>query len=261
MGLAASGSAVGSAVLTIMFRQLLPRVGFGWINRIFGISILAISIAATAVLRSDAPPTPSHSTFFNAKALKEPAFVMLCAGLFFVELGFWIPPFFLAPYAQFSLQTSANFASYLLAIMNASGFAGRILPALVAQAFGPAWVLVGGCVCLGVLVLSWLGIHDIPGITVWSVLVGFMSGITVSLPNAVVPRLSVKAVVGARTGMMWSFVAFAALIGSPIAGLLIDPDKGDYRNGEIFSGVSICLGAALLCGPAIYVTKDERKDE
>ncbi|KAF2100636.1 MFS general substrate transporter [Rhizodiscina lignyota] len=263
IGLAASGSAFGSTILPIMFRQLIPIMGFGWVNRIFGFLALAISLLAIVFLRRDTrQAAPPSNTFFDVRAFKEPAYVLLCAGLFFVELGYWIPPFSLPPYAQFSLQTSANFASYLLAIMNAGGLAGRVLPALVAQIFGPAWVLVAGCLSLGVLVLSWLGIHNIPGITVWSVLVGFMSGIAVSLPNAVVPRLfPLKSVVGARTGMMWSFVAFAALIGSPIAGLLIDTKRNDYKPGEIFSGVSICLGAALLCGPAVYVTKDERKEQ
>lgn len=246
-----------------MFRQLVQHVGFGWVNRIVGFLVLATSMMAVMLLRTDTDyRSRTHHTFFDAKAFKEPAYVMLCLGLFFVELGYWIPPFSLPPYAQFSLQTSARFGSYLLAIMNAGGLAGRILPAFIAQIFGPHWVLVGGCLSLGVLVLSWLGIHNIPGITVWSVLVGFMAGIAVSLPNAVVPRLSPpKNVVGARTGMMWCFVAFAALIGSPIAGLLVDPATGKYENGEIFSGVSICLGAALLCGPAIYVTQDDRKQE
>ncbi|KAI9706209.1 MAG: hypothetical protein M1820_004970 [Bogoriella megaspora] len=263
-GLAASGSAVGSTLLPILFRQLLPIIGFPWVNRIFAFFIFGISLLALVVLKPTTS-SPSHTTdastqqqhpLFDIRVLKEPAYLLLCAGLFFVELGYWIPPFSLPPYAQFSLQTSATFASHLLTIMNAGGLLGRILPSLLAQILGPAWVLVAGCLSLGILILSWLGIHDIHGITVWSVLVGFMSGIAVSLPNAVVPRLGgTREVVGMRTGLMWFFVAFAALVGAPIAGLLIDTKKNDYRHGEIFSGVSICLGAMLLCGPAAYVTK------
>jgi Na+/melibiose symporter-like transporter len=261
IGLAASGSAIGSTILPIMFRKLIPMIGFGWVNRVFGFLILALSLLAIVFLRPGDEYAPPPVTFFDTGAFKEPPYILLCAGLFFVELGYWIPPFSLPPYAQFSLHTSADFASTLLAVMNVGGLAGRVLPALVAQVFGPAWVLVGGCLSLGVLVLSWLGVHDVQGITVWSVLVGFMSGIAVSLPNAVVPKLSpLKSTVGARIGMMWSVVAFAALIGSPIAGLLIDTKNNKYENGEIFSGVSICLGGALLCGPAAYVSTERSEN-
>ena len=241
----------------------MPLVGFGWVNRILGFMFLVTSTIAYILLKQETTSLPTRrQTFFDARALTEPAFILLCLGLFFVELGYWIPPFSLPPYAQFSLNTSATFAANLLAIMNAGGLAGRILPAFLAQIFGPAWVLVGGVLSLGVLVLAWLGIHNVPGITAWGVLVGFMAGIAVSLPNALVPKLSpMSSVVGARTGMMWFFAAFASLIGSPIAGLLIDTEENDYQGGKIFSGTSICLGAALLCVPAIRVTKDARRSE
>ena len=250
IGLAATGSACGGVLLPIMFRQLAPAIGVRWVNRVFGFLILVISSVAILLLRPEAPhQTRGRNKFFDAPALKEPAFLLFCLGLFFVELGYWIPPFMITPYARQTLGTSADFAFYLLAIMNAASFAGRVLPAFAAQIrfIGPAWTLVAGVLCLGVLVLSWMGIKNVVGIAVWCGLVGFMSGITVSLPNAVVPRLSPStSVVGARTGMMWSFSAFATLFGAPIAGALIDAQTNSYKRGQIFSGVSICLGAGLL---------------
>ncbi|KAF6816523.1 MFS monocarboxylate [Colletotrichum sojae] len=265
-GIAATGSAVGGVVFPILFRHLEPRMGFPWVNRIFGFLVLATSVLALLLLRPD-PPAHRHRPrrrcdLLDASALSDVPYLFLCAGLFFVELGYWIPPFTVAPYAQLSLGKSADFAFYLLAYMNAGSLAGRILPALVAQVrtIGPVWVLVVGCLSLGALILGWIGIWDATGITVWGVMVGFMSGIAVALPNAVVPRLVPLAnVVGARTGMMWSFVAFAALIGAPIAGMLVDTAKNDYSRGQLFSGLSICLGAVLLCIPAVHVAR--KKEE
>ena len=245
---------MGGTVFPIMFRNLVEKIGFGWTNRVFGFLLLVLSFLALVFLqpKSDSVGTPRRGTFFDASALKEPSYLLLCLGLFFVELGYWIPPFYITPYAKLSLHTTSQFAFYMLAITNAGGFIGRVFPAYLSQVFGPAWVLVAGSMALGILVLSWLAIHNIPGITVWSVLVGFMAGIAVSLPNAVVPNLSpFTSVVGTRTGMMWSFVAFASLIGAPIAGALVDTDTGNYQHGAVFSGVSICFGALLLCGPAV----------
>ncbi|KAF4427554.1 MFS transporter asaE [Colletotrichum fructicola] len=264
-GIAATGSAVGGVLFPILFRNLEPRMGFPWVNRIFGVLVLVTSLFALILLRPDPiqnPPRRRGGELLDSSALKDTPYLFFCLGLFFVELGYWIPPFIIAPYAQLSLGTSADFAFYLLAYMNAGSLAGRILPAWIAQVrtIGPIWVLIVGCLSLGALILGWIGIRDVTGITIWGVSVGFMSGIAVALPNAIVPRLAPYAnVVGARTGMMWCFVAFAALIGAPIAGVLVDTATNDYSRGQLFSGLSICLGAALLCVPAVHVGR--RKEE
>ncbi|KAL3295004.1 MFS general substrate transporter [Colletotrichum asianum] len=255
-GIAATGSAVGGVLFPILFRNLEPRMGFSWVNRIFGILVLVTSLFALILLRPDPiqkPPRRRGGELLDSSALKDTPYLFFCLGLFFVELGYWIPPFIVAPYAQLSLGTSADFAFV---------HERRILPAWIAQVrtIGPVWVLMVGCLSLGALILGWIGIRDVTGITIWGVSVGFMSGIAVALPNAIVPRLAPYAnVVGARTGMMWCFVAFAALIGAPIAGVLVDTATNDYSRGQLFSGLSICLGAALLCVPAVHVAT--RKEE
>lgn len=256
-GLAATGSAVGGVILPIMIRELAPRVGIDWVNRVFGLLMLLTSIIAIILLHPGSHPARHRQAFFDLSALREPSYLLLCFGLFLVELGYWIPPFTIPVYAQLKLGTGADFAFYILVIMNAGGFAGRILPAYIAQirTVGPAWVLVTGTVSLGTLILCWMAIADRASLVVWAVLVGFMSGITVSIPNAVVPRLSPHNYIGARSGMMWSFVSFAALIGAPLAGKLTDAKTGNFKNGQIFSGVSICAGAILLCAPAVHIGK------
>ncbi|KAH9229080.1 hypothetical protein K456DRAFT_1899750 [Colletotrichum gloeosporioides 23] len=264
-GIAATGSAVGGVLFPILFRNLEPSMGFSWVNRLFGVLVLVTSLFALILLRPDpiqSSPRRRGGELLDFSAPQDTPYLFFCFGLFFVELGYWIPPFIVAPYAQLSLGTSADFAFYLLAYMNAGSLAGRILPAWIAQVrtIGPVWVLIVGCLSLGALILGWIGIRDVTGMTIWGVSVGFMSGIAVALPNAIVPRLAPYAsVVGARTGMMWCFVAFAALIGAPIAEILVDTATNDYSRGQLFSGLSICLGAALLYVPAVHVAR--RKEE
>ncbi|KAF2168688.1 hypothetical protein M409DRAFT_65553 [Zasmidium cellare ATCC 36951] len=262
LGLASTGSAIGGTIFPIMFRQLTPDIGLIWTNRVFGFLLLATSMMAAALLRSSGSSATEHEQhslkkFFDISAFREPAFTCLCLGLFLVELGFWIPPFTISPYAQFTLGVGSEYAFYLIAIMNAGSFAGRILPAFVAQtrAIGPAWTLVMGSLGLGVLVLCWLAINNVVGVTVWAVIVGFMSGIVVSIPNVVVARLSAFTQVGSRSGMLWTIVAFAALVGAPIAGVLVDSDTNSYKWGQVFSGLCICAGAAVLCVPALYISR------
>ena len=90
-----------------------------------------------------------------------------------------------------------------------------------------------------------------------------MSGIVVSIPNAVASRLSRPSNVGLRIGIMWTAGAFAELIGSPIAGLLVTKtDNGvNYVGGQVFGGSSVLLGAAFLIIPAWSIFKDDKVRE
>lgn len=141
--------------------------------------------------------------------------------------------------------------------MNAGGLLGRILPAYLAQIkrVGPAWILLLDVFSLGSLILWWIAIQTRAGLIVWAILVGFMSGITVSFPNVVLPRISPSYSVGARSGMMWCFVSFAALTGAPIASVLVNTKTNDYKRAQMFSGITICLGASMLCVRAWHIAK------
>lgn len=257
LGFAASGSAVGGVVLPIMFKTLVSSIGFEWTNRVFALLTLVTSISAVFLLWSSPQTGPNRQAFLDMSAFKDPSYNLLCLGLFLVELGYWIPPFTIPVYAEVKMRTGAEFAFHILTFMNAGGFAGRILPAYLAQIrrVGPAWILVVGAFSLGSLILCWIAIQSRAGLIVWAVLVGFMSGITVSFPNAVLPRISPSHPVGARSGMMWCFVSFAALIGAPIAGVLVNTRTNDYKKAQMFSGISICLGASMLCVPAWQIAK------
>ena len=267
IGISATGSAVGGVIFPIMFRHLIPRIGFGWVNRIFGFLILIISIATFLLLKPPSNQPRRRGALLDLTALREPPYLFLLAGLFFTYLGYWIPLFYIVPYAELSLHLTPDYSFYLLAIMNAGSFFGRVLPAYLSQTnlgISSATVLAAGALSLGILILAWTAIHSLASITAWSVLVGFMSGIAVAMPNAVVSKLSPSpGVVGARTGMMWFVVAFAALVGSPIAGALVDTEKGrdEYMHGQVFGGVSVLLGAGLFVVPAVHVARSNKKTE
>lgn len=87
-----------------------------------------------------------------------------------------------------------------------------------------------------------------------------MSGIVVSIPNAVASRLSQPANVGFRIGIMWTASSFAELIGTPIAGALVTKNSTgtNYAGGQIFGGLSILLGAGFLTIPAWAIFKENK---
>ena len=207
LGVAATGTAVGGVVLPITFRKLLPSINFGWTNRALGFLVLLLSVLAYLLLtdihccspcQSDRrrqrmrqssnynrrPTTASATPLAGATrrdriislytALRGRAYLFLCMGVFFVLLGYWVPLFYIVPFATLSLGTSPAQASYLLAILNAGSFFGRTVPAYLSQIVGTALVLLVGATSLGVIVFAWLGIGNVTGITVWCFLVGYV---------------------------------------------------------------------------------------
>ncbi|RYC57244.1 hypothetical protein CHU98_g8958 [Xylaria longipes] len=251
IGIAATGSAIGGIIWPIVFRKLLSPIGFAWANRVFTLLVLVLAVVSYCTLTSSHRPTlklfshrskdenrcgsdsdtPVHTSkprgiFFAP--LKGRAYQFLCIGVFFVLLGYWVPLFYLVPYASRSLGTSPNYASDLLSILNAASLFGRVLPAAVGHKVGAANILLAGTTVLGVLILAWMSIGSIAGITVWSIFLGFTAGSVITIPNAVASRLSQPSNTGLRIGIMWAAGAFAELIGPPVAGALLIERDGKH---------------------------------
>ncbi|KAI8946148.1 major facilitator superfamily domain-containing protein [Xylaria longipes] len=245
IGIAATGSAIGGIIWPIVFRKLLSPIGFAWANRVFTLLVLVLAVVSYCTL------TSSHRR----------AYQFLCIGVFFVLLGYWVPLFYLVPYASRSLGTSPNYASDLLSILNAASLFGRVLPAAVGHKVGAANILLAGTTVLGVLILAWMSIGSIAGITVWSIFLGFTAGSVITIPNAVASRLSQPSNTGLRIGIMWAAGAFAELIGPPVAGaLLIERDgRVTYFGCQVFGGLSVLVGAGFLVFPAWFIFKTDNK--
>ncbi|KAI0547726.1 major facilitator superfamily domain-containing protein [Xylaria curta] len=274
LGIAATGSAIGGIIWPIVFQRLLPEIGFAWTNRVFALMVLILAIASYFTLtvshpldlkllfrrtkdegeygsESDTPmPINKKSTVFLA-SLKGRDYHFLCVSIFFVLLGYWIPLFYLVPFASHSLTSSAR-ASDLLSILNAASLFGRVLPAALGHKIGAANILLAGATILGVLILSWISIQSIAGITVWVIFLGFTAGSVITIPNAVGSLLSKPSETGLRLGVMWAVGAFAELIGPPIAGALLTEHDGrvSYLGCQIFGGLSVLVGAGFLVVPA-----------
>lgn len=206
LGIAATGSAIGGIIWPIAFRRLLPSIGFAWSNRVFTLIVLVLSVVSQFALTiggrrrtqqgrrwlgrlvslkfasrrsesesgddSDASvPPKKHADTFIA-ALGGRAYQFLCVGVFFALLGYWVPLFYLVPYASRSVGLSSTRASDLLSILNAASLFGRIIPAAVGHKVGAANILLAGATILGILIIAWIGVGSIAGITVWSIFLG-----------------------------------------------------------------------------------------
>ncbi|KAM3074404.1 hypothetical protein ACMFMF_006417 [Clarireedia jacksonii] len=127
IGMSSVGSALGGVIYPIVFTQLQPRIGFGWITRVIAFIIFGTSIIPLLVMKSRSVASPWR-TVLDATALRDIPYILLNTGLLFGFMGLWIIFYYIQLYALQRSSASSEVASYLLIIMNASSLPGRLLP-------------------------------------------------------------------------------------------------------------------------------------
>lgn len=101
----------------------------------------------------------------------------------------------------------------------------------------------------GVLVLAvWLPTKGNVAEIIFAVFYGIAMGGFVSVAPSLIGQISDVREIGIRTGLMFSCLAIAALIGNPIGGALVTQYNGEYKGLQIFSGVIIVASAFFFIG-------------
>jgi MFS family permease len=149
--------------------------------------------------------------------------------------------FFVPTYAL-TKGISPTLSFYLVAILNTTSFAGRVIPAILSDHLRRLNMLCAAGVTSGILTLCWHQVQGNAGIIVFTAMYGFCSGAIISgssISLASCPKDPKN--FGTYTGMGIAFGGVAALIGPPISGALYDRYDG-------FSQVSTLCGIMSLFG-------------
>ncbi|KAK5132611.1 hypothetical protein LTR08_008810 [Meristemomyces frigidus] len=258
-GISVGGSSLGGILWPIAFDRMLHHdgIGFPWAVRIAGFTMLPLCCICVLTVRwpirpnsaaspeEGSDPTTEKGTNGKKKdlsALKEPPFVLLCAGLFLAILGFFAPFFFVTTYAV-SLGMSPSFSFYLVSIVNGASLFGRILPGIVADRWGRFNMLAASAFTAGIIAFCWTTATSVAGLVVWSAAYGFASGAILSLQLACATTLVDSDSAGAAVGAVMGSTSLATLFGTPIAGELV---KYGYLALSCFSGAMLLAGASLI---------------
>jgi len=189
MGIVVAGSSTGGVIWPIVLDQLLnhTNLGFGWTIRIIAfimLPLLALScllVRNPAVIHLSANEKDQFPAVAKPKAdlsiIKNPAFVLCCAGMAITNLGMFSPFFYVSSYAA-SLNMSTSFTFYFVSIVNGASFFGRILPGILADRYGCFNLLSSAALASGVVAFCWTGAINVAGVTVWALAYGFASGVS-----------------------------------------------------------------------------------
>ncbi|OAL06079.1 MFS general substrate transporter [Phaeosphaeriaceae sp. SRC1lsM3a] len=253
-GVMAAGSGLGGIIFPIMASHLIPKVGFGWTMRTIAFLILGLMIVANFTVSSRLPPKPRE---FALKVFLEPfkdvKFVLLTTASFLFFMGLFIPINFIEVEAIHG-GMSTRLAGYLLAILNAASIFGRIIPGALADKVGKFNMQSLWCTVAGIVVLA-LGIpaSSNAAFITFAALYGFASGAFVSLLPAQVAQISKVEQIGVRIGVVFACTSIAGLVGSPIAGAIVDANHGSFWGLNVFSGVMILAGSSIFAFTRMYI--------
>ncbi|KAF9886829.1 hypothetical protein FE257_011076 [Aspergillus nanangensis] len=246
-GVAAAGSSIGGVIYPIMFNELQHRVGFPWATRAVGFLSFGTCCISFSLMRMRFQPKEKRK-LVQLSAFKEPAFSLFCLAMFLGFLGFYNFLFYVQSYAIDTGIVDQNLGFYLLAMLNAGSTFGRIIPNFLADHIGPLNVLTPAATATAILAFAWIGVHNVPGIIILSVLYGLCSGGFVSLPPVVMASLT-KDIrnLGTRLGMVFATTSIGLLIGTPIGGAIITNSHG-YLGVQLFAACCLAAATAVFAG-------------
>ncbi|KAH7031621.1 riboflavin transporter MCH5 [Microdochium trichocladiopsis] len=256
-GVVTSGSSLGGVIYSLVFQRLVMMLGFAWAVRIIAFIALAVLLFSLAVLRRrTAGIAGPVRTLLDRSAFHERPYVLYCLAMWLSYVGFWVPVFYLQPYAlTHGMQRADNLALYLNAIYNSGSVPGRLLPSLLARKIGPVQTLFLSCALTGVAVFSWIGTTTAWGNITFAVAMGFFSGGMVALPAVTLASITRDlSRIGTRLGMSSLLNAFGSLIGPPAAGAILDRAGGDYIPVQVFAGVAVIACSVVLVALRVSVT-------
>jgi MFS family permease len=120
---------------------------------------------------------------------------------------------------------------------------GRLLPAYLADKIGPFNVMIVCAGFSGIINLAlWLPATSNAPIIVFACLYGFGSGCVLSIVPAMVAQISDIRQLGVRSGALYILSSIGVLVGSPIAGAIVNHQNGGFSGLQIFCGVMLLVG-------------------
>lgn len=189
VGIVVSGSSTGGIIWPIALDRLLngTNVGFGWSIRIVGFMQLALLTLATILINPRPLPT-GRGTKPNMDLLKTPGYILTVAGLCMTYFGLLVPFYFIPQYA-IHRGTSVNLAFYMVSILNAASFFGRIVPGILADMYGCYNILTTAVLFSAIIAFCWTAATSTVGIVFFTLAYGFTSGTILSQQTAAFAQL------------------------------------------------------------------------
>lgn len=252
LGIAMSGSSVGGVIWTIVTKNLLEHVGYGWTWRTIGFMGLALFPIAILLVRMP-PHIIEKQKQLKAKrpelsldAFGNLNYTVLTFALCVFVLGL-MPLLFYFPELAGYHGSSVDMQFYSISILNAVSFLGRMGMPILSQWTG---IWNTSIVCLtftSIVAFSCMAVDSSQGAIVAACFFGLTSGAALSLIVSCVPACIPNfSKLGTQMGQMFFVASICGLLTGSIGGWIMDTKK--HGNWDALEGyVGACLLSVVFC--------------
>ncbi|KAM0545453.1 hypothetical protein ACHAO7_008216 [Fusarium culmorum] len=255
IGLALTGSSIGTVIFPIMLRSLLPKVGWSWSMRILAFVILGIFIVGTLCLIPykrltklvAVPVTKKRGmAVLNFSAFRSVPFSLLSVMYFAIQfvlygIGGLLPTFAI----EACLKAEAGYT--LVSIVGGASAFGRVIPGIAGDKFGHCNVLI----FMMVMTLIFMGALFVPFgnrsvvLYVFTGLWGFCSGGFLSITPVCVGKTCDPKEYGRYYGTLNFFISFSLLVSIPASGTMVERMGTQALSGLLTGILALGLGCLV----------------
>jgi len=226
LGIAVTGVGGGTLTIAPLAAALIERHGWRTTYLVFGVASAAILLACAAVT----PRPPMHieaSELRLSEAIRTRAFALLYASSLLTCLALFVPMVFLPAFAH-DQGAGKVAAAVLVGLIGGASMVGRLGLGTLADRVGSIRLYQCSFLTLGLSYGIWLAAHSYGWLVVFAIVMGTGYGGYVGLAPAVVVELFGIRALGRVLGALYTSAGFAALVGPPLAGFVIDR-TGSYQ--------------------------------
>lgn len=241
LAVAIAGIGIGTLAGSPLAAALIEAYGWRTTHVIFGIVGAALLVVCAFVVRR--PPMPPGEPAPAVRALiRTTGFRAMYAATFLGALGLFVPFVFLPSYAV-SVGAPPVAAATLVGVIGVASVLGRLAIGAVADRIGRVRTFRASFATVAVSFVIWLVAGSFPMLVAFAVVLGVGYGGWIALQPTVLAEMYGVRGLGGIVGLVYTAAGVGALIGAPLAGVLIDA-TGTFAWAIAAAGV--CALAAFL---------------
>jgi MFS family permease len=243
LGIAVAGIGCGTVLVAPACAALIQRLGWRDTDLVLGVvaTILLLGCAATV----ERPPVHVTPSAIDVRAaVRTPAFGLLYLNSFLSSMALFVPFVYLPAFAHAHGATEIASAA-LISIIGGASVIGRLGLGAIADRTSTIRLYQACYLLLAASFGLWLFGSSYATMVVFAIAMGTGYGGFVALSPAVLAELFGVARLGTVMGILYTSGGVGALLGPPIAGMIIDY-TGSYRGAIAYSLVGALASFAVL---------------
>lgn len=245
LGVAVAGVGLGTVVAAPVAARLIDL--YGWRTGYVVLAAASTALLLLAAALAERPPVPAASDMARSlrQAVRTPAFASLYLSAVLLSLALFQVFVYLPDFAEDGGASEVAAAS-LVAVVAAASIVGRLVLGPVADRFGRIRTYRLCFLVMGLSFAIWLVAPTYAWLVVFAAVMGAGYGGFVALSPAVVAEVFGVTGLGRLIGVVFTGAGVGALVGPPLAGLVIDAHGYRWAIG---ASLVVALGAAAALVP------------